>query len=125
MLRSLKFSYKCPPLHPWIWPTKPWVRAKIDFAGPFLNRMFLVDVDAYNGLQFVSDLFAQFLKQNGIKHFKSSPYHASSNGLTERFIQTLKKALKASEDHGTLQQHLASFLLSYLMLQQKKSHVSC
>ena len=101
------------PLHPWIWPSKPWVRVQIDFAGPFLNRMFLVAVDAYskwpevvemstgpagvsaartieelrrifaihglpqqiisdNGPQFVSEQFAQFLKQNGIKHFKSS-----------------------------------------------------
>ena len=53
------------------------------------------------------------LKQNGIKHFKNSPCHPSCNGLTERFIQTLKKALKASKDDTTLQQHLASFLLSY------------
>ena len=115
------------PLHPWIWPTKPWSRVQIDFAGPFLSRMFLVAVDAYskwpevvemstgragvsaartieelrrifslhglpqqivsdNGPQFVSDQFAQCLKQNGVKHFKSSPYHPSSNELTERFI---------------------------------------
>ena len=57
-----------------------------------------------NGPQFVSDQFAQFLKQNGIKHFRSSPYHPSTNGLSERFIQTLKKSLKASKDEGTLQQ---------------------
>ena len=142
------------PLHPWIWLTKPWLRVQIDFAGPFLNRMFLVAVDAYskwpkvvemstgpagvstartieelrrifsihglpqqivsdNGPQFISDQFAQFLKQNGIKHLKSSPYHPSSNGLTERFIHTLKKALKTSKDGGILQKSLASFLLSY------------
>ena len=66
-----------------------------------------------NGPQFVSDQFAQFLKQNGTKHFRSSPYHPSTNGLIERFIQTLKKSLKASKDEGTLQQRLARFLLSY------------
>ena len=66
-----------------------------------------------NGPQFVSDQFAQFLKQNGIKHFRSSPYHPSTNGLSERFIQTLKKSLKANKDEGTLQQQLARFLLSY------------
>ena len=83
-----------------------------------LRRIFSIhrlpqQIVSDNGPQFVSDQFAQFLKQNGIKHFRSSPYHPSSNGLTERFIQTLKKALKASKDEGTLQQRLASFLLSY------------
>jgi len=34
------------PLHPWVWPTKPWVRVHIDFAGPNLDRMFFVVMDA-------------------------------------------------------------------------------
>ena len=29
-------------------PMKPWVRVQIDFAGLFLNRMFLVAVDAWS-----------------------------------------------------------------------------
>ena len=36
------------PLHPWEWPAQPWRRLHIDFAGPFLNRMFLVVVDAHS-----------------------------------------------------------------------------
>ncbi|GFO04166.1 Pol polyprotein, partial [Plakobranchus ocellatus] len=35
------------PLHPWRWPDKPWQRIHIDYAGPFLNFMFLVIVDAH------------------------------------------------------------------------------
>lgn len=35
-------------LHPWEWPTEPWTRIHVDFAGPFLNRMFLVMVDAHS-----------------------------------------------------------------------------
>ena len=27
------------PLHPWIWPTTPWKRIHIDFAGSFLGKM--------------------------------------------------------------------------------------
>ena len=54
-----------------------------------------------------------FLKQKGIKHFKSSPYHPATNGLSERFIQTLKKSLKASKEKGTIKQRLANFQLSY------------
>ena len=36
------------PLHPWIWPTTPWERIHINFAGPFLDKMFLVVVDAHS-----------------------------------------------------------------------------
>ena len=37
------------PLHrPWEWPQKPWSRLHLDYAGPFLNRMFLVLVDAHS-----------------------------------------------------------------------------
>ena len=35
-------------LHPWEWPQKPWSRLHLDYAGPFLNRMFLVLVDAHS-----------------------------------------------------------------------------
>ena len=35
-------------LHPWIWPTTPWKRIHVDFAGPFLNKMFLIVVDAHS-----------------------------------------------------------------------------
>ena len=152
------------PLHPWIWPNKPWVRVHIDFMGPFLDRMFLVVMDAYskwpevvemstgpsgvtaariieelrriftihglpqqivsdNGPKFVSEQFTQFLWQNGIKHIKSSPYHPSTNGQTERFIQTLKKALKAGKDEGFLKQRLADFcsvIELHLMQQLRK-----
>ena len=30
------------PIHPWEWPTKPWQRLHIDYAGPFHNKMFLL-----------------------------------------------------------------------------------
>ena len=26
------------PLHPWEWPSKPWSRLHVDFAGPFMGR---------------------------------------------------------------------------------------
>ena len=35
-------------LHPWEWPEQPWSRIHLDFAGPFMNHMFLVLVDAYS-----------------------------------------------------------------------------
>ncbi len=36
------------PLHPWQFPEKPWQRLHIDLAGPFLNKMWLVVVDAHS-----------------------------------------------------------------------------
>ena len=33
------------PLHPWVWPIRPWQRVHVDFAGPFLSRMV---VDAHS-----------------------------------------------------------------------------
>ena len=67
-----------------------------------------------NGTQFMSEAFEIFMKRNGIKHVKSAPYHPASNGLAERFIQSLKKNLKASVNDGcTLIQRLSSYLLSY------------
>ena len=35
-------------LHPWVWPSGPWDRIHVDFAGPFMNSMFLIVVDAYS-----------------------------------------------------------------------------
>ena len=49
-----------------------------------------------NGTRFVSDAFSNFSKMNGIKHVRCAPYHPASNGLAERFVQSLKQSLKAT-----------------------------
>ena len=39
-----QFNQKLPTkssVHPWEWPSAPWERIHIDFAGPFLGHMFL------------------------------------------------------------------------------------
>ena len=41
----------CPgkaPIHPWIWPTRPFQRVHVDFAGPFQGSMFLLLLDAHS-----------------------------------------------------------------------------
>jgi len=149
--QAVKHAPPVAPLHPWPWPSKPWKRIHVDFAGPFQGHMFLVIVDAHakwpavfimtsttvakpveafrqvfaayglpeqlvsdNGPQFTSEEFAIFLKQNGVKHVRCAPYHPASNGLAERFVQSLKTALKASKGDGrTLPHRLHSFLLTY------------
>ena len=36
------------PLHPCDWPSFPWQRVHIDFAGPFMGKMFLLAIDAHS-----------------------------------------------------------------------------
>ena len=36
------------PLRPWSWPTRPWTRIHIDFAGSMSGKMFLVVIDAHS-----------------------------------------------------------------------------
>ena len=36
------------PLHPWEWPSEPWSRIHLDFAGPYMGSMFLVLVNAHS-----------------------------------------------------------------------------
>ena len=48
ILPSCQASSSSCSLHPWVWPSKPWQRVHLDFAGPFQGCMFLVGVDAYS-----------------------------------------------------------------------------
>ena len=36
------------PMQPWSWPTRPWSRLHIDYAGPIDGKMFLVVIDAHS-----------------------------------------------------------------------------
>lgn len=66
-----------------------------------------------NGPQFISQEFGRFLEANGVQHIRSATYHPSTNGLAERFVQSMKNILKASQGEGSLHQRLNNFLLSY------------
>ena len=62
-----------------------------------------------NGGQFTADVFQQFLRENGIKHVRSTPHYPSTNGDTDRFAQTFKNAMKAAKnDTGSIESKLAS-----------------
>ena len=54
-----------------------------------------------NEPQFVAEEFALFLQKNGVRHTRSAPYHPATNGLAERFIQSMKESLKAT--HSTVE----------------------
>ncbi|XP_049267312.1 uncharacterized protein K02A2.6-like [Rhipicephalus sanguineus] len=65
-----------------------------------------------NGSQFISAEFQAYLKHRGIRHVRTAPYHPSSNGLAERFVQTLKSALRKTSPRSASEE-LADFLLTY------------
>ena len=77
------------------------------FATHGLPKMLVSD----NGPQFTSSEFQAFMRNNGIKHICSSPYHPSTNGLAERAVQSFKEHMKCLS--GSISQRLAAFLFWY------------
>ncbi|XP_058839544.1 uncharacterized protein K02A2.6-like [Topomyia yanbarensis] len=67
-----------------------------------------------HGVQFTSEEFQKFLKMNGVYHKMGAPYHPSTNGQAERFVQTFKAKLKSLQcDRSTMHTELCNILLVY------------
>ena len=65
------------------------------------------------------------MERHGIKHIRSAPYHPATNELAKRFVQTFKRAMKASEGEGkTLNQRLSQYLFSYRASPQATTNTS-
>ena len=65
-----------------------------------------------NGTVFTSAEFQEFLKKNGIRHARTSPYHPASNGLAERAVQSFKDGMKKNVS-GSIETRVAKFLFHY------------
>ena len=57
---------------------------------------------------FTGEEMGEFMKENGIRHIRSPPYHPASNGLVERPVQTFKEGMKRLKS-GTLNTRLSLF----------------
>ena len=67
-----------------------------------------------NGGQFTANDFKLFCEKNGLKHILTAPFHQSSNGQAERFVQTIKKGLKMNNiELGDEQKKLDNYLFAY------------
>ncbi|KAL1460243.1 hypothetical protein WDU94_012169, partial [Cyamophila willieti] len=69
-----------------------------------------------NHPQFKSSLFEAFLENNGVCHRTSAPYHPSTIGQAERFVQTIKKSLKCMQD----ERGDVNLKLNRLLMQMRK-----
>jgi len=87
----------------------------------FTQYGFPEQVVSDNRPLFQSKGYRDFLKLNGIQRVLVSPYHPAVNGQAERFLQTFKKFLQASERDGTLHLLIQNFLLSYRSTQHAKT----
>lgn len=66
-----------------------------------------------NSPQFTSEEFATFIRENGIRHICLVPFHAATNRLAERFVQTLKHSFKAMGQSISPEKKLLNLLLMH------------
>ena len=75
-----------------------------------------------NGRTFISSEFQNFLKENGIIHKRTAPYNPSTNGFAERFVQTLKQALrKLNCDGDSIKTNLQKALFHYRVMPHQET----
>ena len=84
------------PLASWMWPSNPWHHIHIDFAEDEKRHYFIL-VDAHSRWP-----------------TRVAPYHAASNGLAERMVQSFKNHMKACKGSKlSIQRRTENFLLTY------------
>nr|XP_022907793.1 uncharacterized protein K02A2.6-like [Onthophagus taurus] len=128
-------------VHVWESANKPFQRVHIDFAGTFMGKYFFLLVDAFSKYPFVyvmnniktestiktyRKIFSMLgLPKNGIISKFTAPYHPSTNGQVERFVQTLKKGLKnLNATNESLQMKLNQLLLQYRIMPHQQTKES-
>lgn len=79
-----------------------------------------------NGSQFTSGLFSEVMDLLLIQHLRTSPYHAATNGLVERFNGTLKKMLSklVSEQPQNWDRFINPLLFAYREVPQDSTGFS-
>ena len=82
--------------YPYVVPIKS--KTAIEIATHLLNFISLFgppkEIFSDHGREFLNSVVDQFLHQIGVEHTVTSSYHPRTNGLTERFNQTIIRSLK-------------------------------
>ena len=66
-----------------------------------------------SGTQFTGREFKDFCTSLSIDHITTSVYHSRSNGLSERFMDTFKRALRKNQAMDTDERNIQKFLAVY------------
>jgi hypothetical protein len=73
-----------------------------------------VTIVSDNGTSLVSDEMRRFLKEVGVKHVTTAPYHPASNGAAENGVKTFKQFLKkALREENNIDKLIANFIIQY------------
>ena len=68
--QGVKNSPPVAPLHPWVWPATPWQRIHVDFAGPFMNKTYLLVTDAHSK-------WPEIIEMNSTSYHPENHYRAT------------------------------------------------
>ena len=95
------------------WPeTFRYKKATKEVVTSFLHELFawfwVLDgrvrvIVSNNGSQFISSKFKEFCQTFSMEHITIAPYHRRSNGQTDRFVDTFKRALREARDKAIQQ----------------------
>ena len=79
------------------------------------------------GIQFPSDLMKEVFRLVSVDHLSTSPYHAQTNGMLERFHGTLKTMLRkmASEKPKNWERYVPALLFAYREMPNESTGLSC
>ncbi|CAC5387865.1 unnamed protein product [Mytilus coruscus] len=122
------------PLHPWEYPSHPWSRIHIDFAGSFMNKSFLIMVDAYSKWIDIHVMNSTTSEATIAKRQQTFATHGlcdliiSDNGaaftskeftdyVKSNAVQSFKEDMKKIKE-GTVQEKLNRFLFNYRITPQ-------
>ena len=83
-------------------------------------------IQSDQGREFVNSLNQHLFQLTGVQHIISIAYHPQTNGLDERFNQTLQRSLlKMTEDnHNEWDKYLDSVLFAYRTSKQASTRFS-
>ena len=83
-------------------------------------------VQSDQGREFVNSLNDKLFRLTGVQHIISTAYHPQTNGLDERFNQTLQRALlkMVEENENQWDKFLDSVLFAYRSSQQASTKYS-
>ena len=80
----------------------------------FTTHGYPVSMKADNGPQFISQMFEEYLNENGIQHRRTTPLWPQANGEVERQNSTLIKSMKIAQAQGQdWRKELNKFLMAY------------